>query len=384
VTGQAKGAILSIQILRALAAWLVVFHHFSEEVRSRFGEFFGQQGNFGVDIFFVISGFIMHHVASTKAQDARAFVVNRLFRVVPAYWFATALMMLCRLSWPREFAYTDWTPDTVLASLLFVPVENPSGIGPFPVLVVGWTLNIEVFFYLLLGACFVFGRRARFVACAAVLLALPLLWQRDWLYGSVFGTRKLYEFVVGIGIGIVHSRAALLRRARPLLSANLEANLASIGVALLAPAAVLLYLDRDGMRALAAALLVVAGLCFERRLTLDNLGVRVLVRMGEMSYSTYLLHVLGIGVFVHYVGAPDGPLEEFVEWISLCALVLAVSHLSLEYIERNRWLGRQREWAAGEGRPRGLEPKRPVALSGALRPAAATVKTPPLNPGSGR
>ena len=157
--------IVSIRILRGIAAWLVVFHHFGNGLTSPFAAFFGRHGSFGVDVFFVISGFIIVYVTGVKDHDARTFLLCRLFRLAPAYWLATLLVLLLKAIFPVEFSYTDWTWSTLLWSASFVPVQNPAGFGPYPPLVVGWTLNIEAFFYVLVAACFVFGRRYRFVAC---------------------------------------------------------------------------------------------------------------------------------------------------------------------------------------------------------------------------
>lgn len=89
----------SLQILRGIAAWMVVYHHvmqfyFSFHADSAIGHFFAKYGNFGVDIFFVLSGFVMYFSARNKNQSGVEFLVNRAFRVMPVYWFYTAATML--------------------------------------------------------------------------------------------------------------------------------------------------------------------------------------------------------------------------------------------------------------------------------------------------
>jgi exopolysaccharide production protein ExoZ len=342
-TPGAPRSILSIQVMRAIAAWLVVLHHFGKELSSPFANFFAQQGNFGVDIFFVISGFIIYYVTTVKDHDAPTFLLNRLFRLAPAYWLATLLILVLKYIYPIEFSYTDWSWETLLSSAAFIPSENPAGSGPFPPLVVGWTLNIEVFFYVLLATCFVFGKRYRFLACGLALMAAPVVWNREWFYGSVLGTRKLYEFVLGILIGAVYVNVHRIRAVLPpMLSsvgASLEKDIHLIGLSLLAPAGVCFLLDRDGMRLLAAGLIVAAVLCLESVLfKADNRLIRLLVRLGEMSYSTYLVHFSVIGAVIHHIGVPRDGVHEILAWLTIGCVVMLGSYLGYTFIESNRRL----------------------------------------------
>lgn len=340
-----KNQIVSIQILRAIAAWLVVMHHFGKELTSSFGNFFEQQGNFGVDIFFVISGFIIFFVADGNTHGAGTFIVNRLFRVIPAYWLVTLAIVALKFIYPVEFSYTDWNIKTLVSSLLFIPVENPAGLGPFPLLIVGWTLNIEIFFYLLVTACFCLGKRYRFIACSLFLIMIPFFWDREWFYGSVLGTRKLCEFVLGIIISYTYIKITSLKEEilNTKIGLFISQNLASLGVITLVPAVSFLFLDRDGMRLLSAGLIVSGTLFFERYLSQNNLISKGLSKLGEMSYSTYLIHYIVIGVLIHYAGVPQNGLEEFFEWIVLISFIVVLSHLGFKYVECNRTLGQLRK-----------------------------------------
>lgn len=91
--------LISVQALRALAAWTVVCHHFMQiffgfQARGPIGQLFIDKGAVGVDIFFVISGLVIF--LSTEDKDLRPgkFLLYRLFRIVPAYWLYTLLMAL--------------------------------------------------------------------------------------------------------------------------------------------------------------------------------------------------------------------------------------------------------------------------------------------------
>jgi exopolysaccharide production protein ExoZ len=317
----------SIQVLRALAAWAVVLHHFGRETSSSFGDFFALYGNFGVDIFFVISGFIMYHVVSSKEPDVKTFMIDRTFRIVPAYWLATALFVLEKFLFPEAFAYSDWSLGSLLSSMFFVPVNNPAGIGPFPPLVVGWTLNVEMFFYALLCVCFIFGR-FKFVACCIALVILPYVYDREWFYGSILGTRKLYEFMFGIVIGTLYEKLPSVRQ--------YLLRQPAFGVSLIPPAFALLYLDRDGMRLLSAGLFVIAFLLLEDFLnSYCTKLVNVFVKLGEYSYSTYLFHMIIIGMVIGVFGLPSGgtDLKTIFEWVLVIFLTFSMSVFGFKVVE---------------------------------------------------
>jgi exopolysaccharide production protein ExoZ len=146
----------TLQVLRGLAAVTVVVDHailrqaeWSEtsETVMRAAEY---SGALAVAVFFVISGFIMLHTSARNygAPGAvRGFLVKRLWRIVPLYWIATSLELALRLR-----AGSEVTLDRVLASYLFIPYPVAQGEYMRPLLGVGWTLNYEMFFYLLFAA----------------------------------------------------------------------------------------------------------------------------------------------------------------------------------------------------------------------------------------
>ena len=158
----------SIQILRAAAAMGVVFAHLTESYRAVFNakdavwDFY--YGNFGVDLFFVISGFVMVYASEAlfgQPGASRKFVIRRLIRIVPLYWIATSyalwgLLNVTGLNLPAA------TWKSIFGSYFFLPFPFPTG---GPLLIVGWTLNYEMFFYLIFAIAVFFDRiRAALVA----------------------------------------------------------------------------------------------------------------------------------------------------------------------------------------------------------------------------
>jgi exopolysaccharide production protein ExoZ len=157
----------ALQVMRALAALLVVVHHSISGKEwmdtSPLNAF--DFGAIGVQVFFVISGYIICRVGSR--EDFWKFSYSRITRVVPIYWFFTALFLVSKLT-VSGFSELPGAGE-VAASLLFVP--HYSSFRPdqiWPVLIPGWTLNYEMFFYGLFAAGILIGRPAIFSVAAIV------------------------------------------------------------------------------------------------------------------------------------------------------------------------------------------------------------------------
>ena len=103
-------SIHTLQVLRGVAAWMVVFHHYMEilhdfKFSGFLGQFFVSQGAFGVDLFFVLSGFVMCYTMAKHNYGAYAFIANRVVRIVPVYWFYTLLLILLASVFTSGFTF---------------------------------------------------------------------------------------------------------------------------------------------------------------------------------------------------------------------------------------------------------------------------------------
>ena len=196
-----------IQVLRGVAAILVVVFHAASHAYGSENMF--RVGNAGVDIFFVISGFVMWTAQKTSGKHPttpRSFLRQRIIRVVPLYFLFTIALLLAWLALPSAFPrMTAPTPAHVLLSLAFVPHLNP-GATAFPLLAQGWTLNFEMFFYIVfaMGLMLPVGRRFGLLAALLPILALLGLLLPDGLARrapvlSLFDP-LLIEFLGGIVI----------------------------------------------------------------------------------------------------------------------------------------------------------------------------------------
>jgi exopolysaccharide production protein ExoZ len=286
----------SVQYLRAIAALLVTIAHASEEARYFYDfvpwfetDAFGK----GVDLFFVISGFIIYY-ASTRLFGTPgasvAFARNRAVRVIPLYYLATTLMVAVVLFLPSGVKEARSDILQIVTSYAFVPYERYDG-RIAPILSLGWTLNYEIFFYTLFSLCLLLpsrlvGRGALALICSLALVGVfvpddapaPL---RAWTDAIIL------EFAMGIAIAVFYENRGKL--AAPAVWALL---LAGVGFALLyvlnTPPKPLL-LPRFVTAGLPAAMIVFAAVVLLPRRcdeALPSFGVA----LGNSSYSLYLCH----------------------------------------------------------------------------------------------
>ncbi len=132
----------SIQYLRAIAALMVVAFHIIG--RSAL------VGAAGVDIFFVMSGFVMWLVIDCEDVKPLRFAYDRGARLLPLYWLCTLVLAIAAILLPHLFSRLHLTPEWIASSLVLLPSYQPGTGDIFPVLNQGWTLSYEMFFYAIL------------------------------------------------------------------------------------------------------------------------------------------------------------------------------------------------------------------------------------------
>lgn len=207
VHGKPLGTYDGIQALRFFAALLVVVTHSFFYASERLVPGIGQwsYGGVGVDVFFVISGFVMV-VSTAKRVDHpdvwKFYAVRRLVRIVPMYWIATTVKLLIMLVLPGAALHASLSTGHVISSYFFIPTRNVDG-RVEPLLGVGWTLTFEMFFYLVFGLSLLLMARKAIWLASGVMAALavcslfrPGTWP-TWAY--YFDDIVLY-FVVGMWI----------------------------------------------------------------------------------------------------------------------------------------------------------------------------------------
>jgi exopolysaccharide production protein ExoZ len=208
----------SIQLLRAVAAIGVVFTHAITRIGVTFpgvkGDFLfagprGQLtvGDAGVDLFFVISGFIILHVHGHDFGLPRAplrFMERRVVRIVPIYWLLTTVALVFQIFTPWIFTthYKGIDIPSIIGSYLFLPIPVPGSIVS-PLVGVGWTLNYEMFFYVVFATTLLFQRRSGlwliFLGFASLVAIGFALGSANPVIGF-FTSWLLLDFLLGLGI----------------------------------------------------------------------------------------------------------------------------------------------------------------------------------------
>ena len=327
--------LLNLQLLRAAAALAVVYFHATSEAGLNFRV---HAGAHGVDVFFVVSGFIIAYVG---ARSPDRFLLRRVIRIVPAYWAATLAVFGLAAVAPGLLHSTRTDAVQLLCSLLFVPRETTYA-GVVPTLVLGWSLNYEMYFYGLFALSLLAAPRSAAWVCCAAIITIALAIQASGVShpGLRFYARPLVlEFVYGVGAYAVFD--AVERRvswftARPDFRRALW--LASVG----AGVALVIEETHDGLglpRCVAAGLpafaLVVSSTLLERVYGMQVRSKAVHL-IGESSYVLYLIHPYVIYGLLRtalpgdaQLGAPASVAVAIV-LVTLSALTAIAVHVWLE------------------------------------------------------
>lgn len=283
-----RATLRNIQALRAVAAFMVVCVHL-QVLAMMGGAPIGltYPGNAGVDLFFVISGFIMVFTTGRKPQGPVAFFASRVRRIAPLYWSMTLAVFLVAWLAPRLIQNTPSDLERLAASLLFVPMQRIDG-SMQPVVFVGWTLNFEMAFYALFALGLLAPRRRAGVLTTVGALALAVAWGWAARPSSPmlgFYTRPMVlEFGLGMLLGLAWPRLNPPER----LVWPLAAAAAVAFAVMLAAPSLWPEVDRLFVFGLPATVIVAAGLALERRGRAARW--RWLQALGAASYAVYLSH----------------------------------------------------------------------------------------------
>jgi len=291
------GKLDSVQVLRAVAALMVTIAHAVEEAKY----FFGFRPGFdtislgkGVDLFFVISGFIIFY--SSRSLFARpgavgTFAYNRLSRVAPLYYLFTTLMVLVVVFLPSGVKEARFDLGQIVTSYAFIPFERYDG-RIAPILSLGWTLNYEIFFYGLFSLVMWLPARRAAAACVALLVGLAVVGVfvpdaapapfRFWTHNIIL------EFAMGIGIAVAYG-AWGKRFARSGWIAAVPAVIGAAGLYILNLETPPIDLPRFLSAGVPAALILGAAVLLAPA-SVELAAPRWMTALGDSSYSLYLSH----------------------------------------------------------------------------------------------
>jgi len=345
----------SLEMVRALAALSVVFFHTQIIFTGRtgivpFGGVFGA-GSRGVDLFFVLSGFIIAYIhAGDIGRPGRVghYFYSRFVRIYPSVWIITLLALTVYLI---GFGGSDKAdklqPWSIGASFMLLPQHGDALVN------VTWSLKYEIFFYLLFALAIL--RRS-------VGLMLILLWQAavlavylsgrqlEWSWSSFY----LRPIVLEFGLGLVCAWIVINRARFALLDSRRFVTLMlALGVAVFVAAELTQAYAPEALAAMpdflvfgvSAAMIVVslAVIDIQRRYTVP----RFLVVLGGASYSIYLVHFSTISLLAAFLTKGNRvPMNDAV-FLAVALVGIAFGLLFHQWIDRpiHRFL-RKREWRA--------------------------------------
>lgn len=313
----------NLQALRGVAALLVVAAHIGGIGLSSpalFGFPFAQ-GVIGVDIFFVLSGFVMALKADEAWGHGGTFLLRRAWRIYPVYWAALFLgaglyhvvMSTLRGAPPPDIAYQ-------IQSVFLLPAFNASG-ELYPALSVGWTLMYEMLFYVVMAVILTTTPRGALTLKLSIIFILMVILAQLLPPGAwrAFASNTLvFEFVLGSALfDIWKTRQIRWAWLLPLTGIS---------------AGVWLYtFPGDGWRFLTSGLfafsILAAGLALERK----KLAPKFLLLLGDASYSIYLIHIPAFFWAIPTVSAIDAP--PMVRTLLLVAYAVACGvalHIAIE------------------------------------------------------
>lgn len=324
----ASKRLASIDVLRGLAAILVVLQHSVEHYDNALIHYVHQNvinfGQIGVLVFFMISGYVIPYSQAGSGRDLNAFWLARFFRIYPLYIFVilTNLFItfaLFRVSVPN-------LGGALLAHVIFVQewIGLPNFGGP------SWTLFLELVWYGLF-AVLVFVRREKdagllywgLMACLAAFLVLNLILQRQLPFGKI---AFLVSFFLGYITYLFRTETLRLDRYRLYFGTSLVLTLIIMFVSY----AVFRDDAKPGISFLCillnwlTATAIFLGLLFFR----SEGYSRILIYLGTISYSIYLLHDTVVHLFRF------SRIDSMIYVPLTLPITIALAHLTYTYVER--------------------------------------------------
>jgi exopolysaccharide production protein ExoZ len=343
--------IANLQGLRALAALLVVIHHVRVFVNGIHpAAFMTDVGACGVDIFFVISGFVMVYTNRDAQRTPTAFWRGRALRILPMYWLVTCALVGLYVAGFRPVGLHGWSWGDLGASLLLIPNVRIDGVSE-PILTLGWTLIYEALFYAIFGLALLTRDIRKTVLVVTVLFVLLMLagltMPPESVAGRTYSSPLALEFAAGCLLGLAYVRKdifawpASARLAMPLMvmaaAAIITADATARDAILTDPWVRVL------LTGLPATAIVAGALALER--SGRTLHSPFWLFQGTASYALYLIHPLALHASwkaLAVVLPQDSPgVTTLMAIIAVAAAIGAgsVMHLTLER-PLTAWLAR--------------------------------------------
>ena len=334
------GRIANLQALRGVAVMMVVLFHIATVERKYAGDpilpTWLRIGESGVDLFFVISGFVMVMVTRGKFAEARAagwFLYSRGTRIYPVYWLYAGLAALVYLAQPAWVNASQGHQVDLLRSFLLLPQEH------LPVLLVAWSLVHEMYFYLVF-TLFMLAPENQLprllTGWAAIVAVSALTWWHPGIapWARIAAHPLTLEFIAGACAALWLPKVSGTHSPARLWS-GITASLLTLAAAYAYGVLDMAALPRATVLAVSYGVLVYCAVALELHFTRRAHGS--LVRLGNASYTIYLSHVLvlaALGRSWAYAGVAPGPLDNLLWAGMMLVAVVVYGHIGYGRIEK--------------------------------------------------
>ncbi|MBY8279680.1 acyltransferase [Vibrio fluvialis] len=190
--------IVSVHFLRFISAIAVVLYHISYKVDL---PSYFNVGEIGVDVFFIISGFVIYLSTDNKVISPKSFISGRFYRIYPLYFLFTLIALIAYFLFPS--LVNSGRESSIVSSFLLLPSNKPYLLG------VAWTLVYEIMFYMIFLVSMLFTYKYRAIVCTGILFSL-------WLsrcivedssfniYYYFYSDAIIFEFVIGVFFGFIY------------------------------------------------------------------------------------------------------------------------------------------------------------------------------------
>jgi peptidoglycan/LPS O-acetylase OafA/YrhL len=314
----AKSRNHTIDLLRFLSAAYVALFHFNAPLQFNGGWYaaFCNRGTLGVPVFFIISGYCIR-LAHKHTKTPREFIIRRLFRIFPPYWFSLFVTAACILllkiitGYNSVVALPKRLDEIIVTPFLYTyPLSNIQ-----PINLVYWTLPYELFFYLIIFLAIIPKPKWNIIlplALTATAIILPL--QQT---GILFFFNELPTFMLGYALCIL-----------------IDEGLQWPGALLFVLSAAGIGIKHPETGYLLASVIAAGAISIDSRKPLGN---NILSRLGDVSYSIYLLHVpvcvYLLGFLYKIQGVRNHIIFNIIVDIFLMAVIIVVSIFTYKYVE---------------------------------------------------
>lgn len=318
--------IVSVQYLRGIAALLVLLAHISyKDMQYSLGSFHFDIGIFGVDIFFVISGFVMYYISQNIENSFRGiicFFKQRVIRIIPLYWLVSCLALMIYIIAPERVNSSTGSTD-ILNSFTLFPSETKYLVA------VGWTLSYEFYFYFLFSIS-LFFKYYKALIISVILLSLvfvgEMLFSKTFLQNFLTNS-LLLEFFYGILIAKYYLNH-FTHRAKFLLGFII------VGLFILY---INFFSDISTIRGFYfgfPAMVIVLVLVSCEKYFKKHKSI-LLTELGNMSYSLYLVHlfVLAFVAIIYKLVKINTFVAEIIYLIAMFSLSILIGYVVYKFIE---------------------------------------------------